>query len=148
MTKFRFSVARRGGSLAGRRAGALVAGITLLLTSGFSMEAHAASKPAHNHFMQFVPRPVYVASNTWSAQANLYDRNGNLVYHWQTGSIDKQGESVNWGYFSRDPQAWLDMWARTGNGMVYSFLHKSAVCDYTISFDGAAGNEVHSCYDA
>lgn len=144
MKKFRRAAGRQGRPLARRRAWALATGMTLLLTSGFSVEAHAASAPEHNHAINFLPQADAVIGS-WSAQADLYDRNGNLVYHWQTGSISGVKKTVFWSYYSEDPEAWLHLWARTGNGNVYAFLHVSGNCSHIVSFNQYGGDHDQYC---
>ena len=55
MIKFRRATGSQGRLLAGRRAQVLAAGMALLLTSGFTAQANAATKPAHNHFIAYTP---------------------------------------------------------------------------------------------
>ena len=134
--------ALQGSVLVRRRAWPLAAGVTLLLLSFFSAHAQAASKPAHNHYMTFTPQPEFATYTTWSVQADLYDRNGNRVYHWETGSRTSS-KAVKWGFYNGDPKAWLHMWVRTGNGRVHEFLGKTATCDQDITFNGARGGSTH-----
>lgn len=141
MKKIRSATGHHGGPLAGRRVPALVAGMMLLLTSVLSAEAHAATKPEHNHSIEFIP--MLNMSGVHSIQADLYDRNGKRVYHWEKWNV-KSSKKVKWTYYSEDPQAWLHMWVRMGEPYhkVFSYTGKPAVCNYQFFFH-AMDSELH-----
>lgn len=62
-------------------------------------------------------RTIHVGSDSdlsknFSVYADLYDKNGNKVYHWQATSR-KRGTSVNWNFTEGDG-GWLDLWIDPG----------------------------------
>ena len=133
MIKFRRASGSQGRLLAGRRAQVLAAGMALLLTSGFTAQANAATKPAHNHFIAYTPEAPAPAS--YVAKAQLFDANGKLVYTWKKES--KGNKSIKWGFYSVDSKAYVEVsiLTRSSTGKQdVKFGPKSSVCDHDVIF--------------
>jgi hypothetical protein len=86
-----------------------LAGICALAAGSFGLlgsqvlQASAADRQ-YNHYIQMGVDPIY--QYEWSAEATLYDRNHNQVYHWHESH--DHGDHVWWNYFA-NPGDTLDI---------------------------------------